>query len=68
MASLLPIVTMVRFWVRVSISNIVTIVAIVAIGTIFAIVFIGTNGIICDPLALPLPMTPFEPMDHHCHH
>ena len=42
MASLAPIVTMVRVWLRVSISNIVTIVVIVSVATI---VFIGTNSI-----------------------
>ena len=53
------IVTMV--WVRVRVR--VRISTIVAMGTIVAIVLIGTNSTIWDPLAPLLPLTPLVPMD-----
>ena len=55
MASLVPMVTMVRVWVRVRIGR------IIAIATI---ALIGTNGTICDPLFV---WSTFVPRVVRCH-
>ena len=55
MASLVPMVTIVRVWVRVRIGR------IIAIATI---ALIGTNGTICDPLFV---WSTFVPRVVRCH-